>query len=124
MSKRTVTAIFLALIATVSIGCAHRGYDCQKRGESFRDQVETIRQDANTRLPIGTKKEEVIRFFSDHNIPLTLDPRTGAQGTISTKGCSPMGCGPDVAIRVKVDLDSDGSVRSRPVVQSMYTNCL
>ncbi len=122
-----------SLIALILVGCllwfgivryrSHKA--CKLRAEALTARVESLRRDAEKRLTIGAKKEDVIRFFSESNIPLSFDPISGASGTIYTTGCSPFGCGADSAlIGVRVPVDSTGTVQSKPVVVGMYTDCL
>jgi hypothetical protein len=82
-------------------------------------------------LKIGTKKDDVIRFFAAENIPVIFDQIAGqneATGTIFVQGdreCRSLACGDDAAlIGVRVDVDESGTVESKSVVVGMLTNCL
>jgi hypothetical protein len=97
---------------------------CNKRGAAFALRVESIEHDANEKLSIGTKSEDVARFFAEHGIPLQI-AESEATGTLYTPGCGPLGCGTDSAlIGVRVKLDSAGAVTEKPTVVGIYTSCL
>jgi hypothetical protein len=86
--------------------------------------VETLQRDARNKLRIGTKKEDVIRFFADNGIPVTFD-YGAASGAVHTLGCAPQGCGTDDGLLgVLVKVDAEGTVVSEPVVGGIYTDCL
>ena len=97
---------------------------CKRRGAAYEMQVENIKQDAHDQLKIGTKKADVARFFSEHNIPFDFF-ESEALGTLSTLGCAPFGCGTDSAqIGVSVQLSQAGVVTGEPKVVAFYTDCL
>jgi hypothetical protein len=97
---------------------------CRKREDALKERVETLTRHAHARLKIGTKKDAVVRFFAENNIPVEFY-RNEASGIISTTGCSPLGCGTDaVDIRLQMKVDENGSVTSEPEVDGMYTDCL
>lgn len=104
---------------------------CRKRADAFDSRVADITEAAKTTLKIGTKKQDVIRFFAKYDIPVQFDLMAGQQeatGTVFVTGiakCSPnVGCGDDAAlIGVRVDVDDAGTVTGEPVVVGMYTNC-
>jgi len=90
-----------------------------------------MQRDAKNALKIGTKKDDVVRFFATENVPLTFDQigqNREARGTLYFKGlseCENVACGDDSAlIGVRVTVDIDGTVVSDPVVVGMYTNCV
>jgi hypothetical protein len=86
--------------------------------------VETLTREAHEKLKIGTKKDDVARFFAENGIPVTFS-RDEASGTIYTSGCAPSGCGSDDALLgLRVKVDKAGTVVSEPVVGALYTNCL
>jgi len=124
-SKRAVFVCIAAVILCgVMTGCRYRSAACKQRGVAYQARVESLEQAALEQLKIGTKKEDVIRFFAENKFPLSFD-KSGATGTIYTTGCSPFGCGTDEAlIGISVDLDEAGNVKSKPVVVGFYTNCL
>jgi len=104
---------------------------CKQRADEFNAREERIERDANNSLKIGTKKDDVIRFFAMEDIPVAFDQIAGrheATGTISFKGdaaCRSIACGDDSAlIGVRVDVDESGTVQSKPVVVGMMTDCL
>jgi hypothetical protein len=97
---------------------------CKERGAAFNSRVESIKKDAQGQLKIGTKREEVSRFFKEHGIPFR-DMAFEVEGTLNTDGCSPRGCGADSAqIDVHVKLDQAGAVSAEPTVVAMYTDCI
>ena len=104
---------------------------CKARAAEFRAKVELIQRDANGSLKVGTRKDDVVRFFASENVPLTfiqIGEDHQATGTLYFKGlaeCENIACGDDsslIGVRVKVDVD--GTVVSDPVVIEMYTDCL
>jgi hypothetical protein len=104
---------------------------CKQRAAELTAKVDLIKRDAKNSLRVGTKKDDVARFFASENIPFTFDQIVGeheARGTIYFKGlpeCESVACGDDSAlIGVQVNLSADGTVLSDPVVTGMYTNCL
>ena len=97
---------------------------CKKRGAEFARQLKAIEQDAHEQLKIGTRTEDVSRFFAEHGIPFTV-VESEAIGTLNTSGCAPFGCGTDSAlIGVRVKLDRMGTVTGEPKVVDLYTDCL
>jgi hypothetical protein len=86
--------------------------------------MEALKRTAHDRLRIGTKRDEVIRFFAENGIPLTIEG-DDASVSILTSGCSPFGCGSDAfLLGVRVKLDEAGNVKSEPDVGGIYTDCL
>jgi hypothetical protein len=127
MRIRILVAIALAIVLLAGI-FAWRNHQtqvsCKKRGDAFEARVEALKRDAREKLRIGTKKDAVVHFFSDHGIPVTFS-QGQAEGTIYTEGCSPFGCGTDQALLgLRIDVDEAGTVISTPNIGSMYTNCL
>ena len=97
---------------------------CKQRGAAYEKQVENIKQDAQNRLKIGTKKADVAKFFTEHSIPFDFF-ESEALGTLSTSGCAPFGCGTDSAeIGVSVKLSQAGVVTEKPKVVALYTDCV
>ena|SRR5215472_5304063 len=107
-----------------------RHIDCKRRNEAFERRIDSIRQDAHNQLKVGAKKDDVARFYSEHEIPFQVvsfkDSGFEAIGTLYTiGGCAPFGCGTDDAlIGVRVRVDADGTVIGEPEVVHMYTTCL
>jgi len=86
--------------------------------------MEKLRQDAHEKLKIGTKKEAVIRFFAESELPVSFY-RDEASGTVNVKGCAPSGCGSDdFILLLRVHVDKEGTVISDAVVEGIYTNCV
>ena len=109
-----------------STGCFYRYHSatCKKRGAAYSARVEALKRIAHEQLTVGTKKDSIIRFFTENGIPITFT-RDEASGTIYTSGCAPSGCGSDAAlIRLRVKVDEAGTVVSEPVVGAIYTDCL
>jgi hypothetical protein len=133
-SKRILIATLAVLAGMLVVGYVlfrwmfyrYQSADCKKRGEAIRTRVETLKHDARTALRIGTRREDVIRFFRDNGLPVSFDTVTSQyEGTIHTKGCAPAGCGSDDALLgLRIKVDSTGSVSGEPHVGAMYTNCL
>jgi hypothetical protein len=104
--------------------------DCKKRNEAFSLRVKIVEQDAHKRLKVGTKKDDVARFYTQHEIPFQVvwlkDVGSEAIGTLYTVGgCAPLGCGTNNAlIGVRVKVDGDGTVAGEPETVSIYTDCL
>jgi hypothetical protein len=97
---------------------------CQQRGKAYEARIETLKRDARERLRIGTPKEDVMRFFKENGLPVSLDGNE-YEGTINTDGCAPAGCGSDAALLgLRVKADSSGAVAAEPIVGAIYTNCL
>jgi hypothetical protein len=125
--KRRLVALILLPALVGSNGCLFYRYQspaCKERGAAYAGRVEKLKRDAHDNLKIGTKREDVIRFFKENGIPLT-SVEGEATGTIHTTGCAPSGCGTDDALLgLRVKVDKTGTVISEPVVGAIYTNCL
>jgi hypothetical protein len=97
---------------------------CKQRGEAYSLRIENLKRDARERLRVGTPKEEVIRFYKENGLPISLYGDE-YEGTITIDGCAPAGCGSDAAfLGLHVKADSTGAVASEPKVGAFYTNCL
>lgn len=97
---------------------------CQQRGKAYEARVERLKRNARERLKIGTPQEDVIRFFKENDLPVSLT-RDEYEGTIHTEGCAPAGCSADGAfLALQVKADSNGAVAGEPIVGAFYTNCL
>jgi hypothetical protein len=125
--KRSRRSIIIAVAILVIAGVGWFGLrqiDCRRRNAAFARQVESIKQDAHERLKIGTKKDDVSRFFAEHGIPFTV-VESQAFGTLQTSGCAPFGCGADSAlIGVRFKVDQTGTVAGESTVVGLYTDCL
>lgn len=104
---------------------------CKQRAADFQAREQRIRLDAESSLKPGTKKSDVIRFFESEKIPVDFYRIAGhniAQGQIYVQGlpeCANAACGDDAAMMgLRVDLDQDGTVVSKPDIVGMYMNCL
>jgi hypothetical protein len=126
---RTLITPAMVLVLGSVLGCPllpyrFRSASCKQRGATLAARVETLERDARNRLTIGTKKDEVIRFFADNGIPVTFD-RNAASGSAHTVGCAPQGCGTDDGfLGLLVKVTAEGTVVSEPVVSGGYTDCL
>jgi hypothetical protein len=117
-------ATIIALLLVGWIGCGYRSTACKQRGAAYAARVEKLERDAHEKLKVGTTKEAVIQFFTDHGIPATF-VEGEVTGTVYTTGCSPFGCGSDEALLgLTVKVDKADEVTSEPEVGAIYTNCL
>ena len=127
MRRNIITAAAIVVIASVSwfgLKQYRSQRACKERGAEFARRVKSIERDAHERLKIGTNRDDVSRFFSEHDIPFTIVD-SEAIGTLQTSGCAPFGCGTDSAlIGVRVKLDRTGTVTGQPTVVDLYTDCL
>jgi hypothetical protein len=97
---------------------------CEQRGKAYEARVETLKRHARERLRIGTPKGDVMRFFKENGLPVSL-VGDEYEGTIYTDGCAPAGCGSDAALLgLRVKADGSGAVAGEPIVGALYTNCL
>jgi hypothetical protein len=102
---------------------------CKRREAEFDHRADVLERDADQRLGIGTKKSEVIQFFAEHGLPiefLEIGTQFVATGQVYTTGCAPaFACGSDRALLgLRVEVDPQGTVKSKPQVVPMYTDCL
>jgi hypothetical protein len=101
---------------------------CQQREAALAQKVETIKTKAHEKLKIGTKKSDVVQFYKENGIDVSIDEPGALDGHIEVPGlsaCRTFACGSDDAtIRVYVKLDPAGAVLSEPKVYSGYRNCL
>jgi hypothetical protein len=131
---KTITswfAIAAAILLVASISWfGIKQYRCKQRNAAFSRRVKIVEQDAHKQLKVGTKKDEVARFYTEHEIPFEVvwfkDLGFEAIGTLYTiGGCAPLGCGTDNAlIGVRVKVDANGTITGEPKVVGMYTDCL
>jgi len=122
--KAAFAGITVFMLCSLMTGCRYRSAACKQRGAAYQARVKSLEQAALDQLKIGTRKEDVVRFFAENNFPISFD-KDGASGTVRTTGCSPAICGTDEAvIDLEVKLDEAGSVKAKPVVIGFYTNCL
>jgi hypothetical protein len=129
MALRRMGTIAAAIFVVATIGWfGTKQYlshlTCKERSAEFARRIKNIQQDAHERLKIGTKTEDVSRFFAEQGIPFTV-VESQAIGTLQTSGCAPFGCGTDSAlIGVRVEIDRTGTVTGEPRVVDLYTDCL
>lgn len=129
--------ISVAAPLVFGFGCAGMKLHCRQRNVDITQRIESIKKDAHEQLKLGTKKADVVRFYTEHKIPFevvswpfkdgeSLVTGTEAIGTLYTNGgCPPFGCGSDrLLIGVRVRVDADGTVIGEPEVVSMYTDCV
>src|SRR5690349_9799025 len=128
MIQQLVLASVALIAASVLTGCfpfyRYQSAACKQRGVAYAARVEKLRRDARQRLIIGAKKEVVIHFFAENDIPVSFVAGE-ATGRISTTGRAPAGCGSDAALLgLRVKVDQMGAVTGEPVVGALYTDCL
>jgi len=124
MRKLQSTIFGLIILLIGQAGCRYQNAACKQRGAAYDARVETLDREAHDKLTIGTKKDAVIRFFTENGIPVTFIGNE-ASGTIYTSGCAPFGCGSDAALLgLRVEVDKAGTVVSEPSVGAFYTDCL
>jgi hypothetical protein len=125
--KVIIASIGISVLPLViSVGCLsnHRNAGCRQRGDALNARVAALKREAHNKLKIGTKKDAIIRFFSESGMPATFNSNE-ASGTTYTSGCAPSGCGSDAALLgLRVKVDDTGTVVSEPIVGAIYTNCL
>jgi len=126
-----IRKILFISLTLVLVGCLlgwlAYSRSCGRKNAVFAAQVELMKHDAQTQLKIGTPKDDLLRFFTDHNMHVVIQDGT-AYGGMTTSGCGPIiGCGFGTSrafIQLRVEVDEAGSVKSDPVVRGMYTDCL
>ena len=117
---RVAVIVVVAGLALLAL----KEYRCMLRGAAFARQGESLKRDAAKELKIGSNKNDVARFFTEHKIPFAI-LESEAYGSLRTPGCAPLGCGTDAAfIGVRVKLDEAGTVTEVPKVFGMYQDCL
>ncbi|MCU1270792.1 MAG: hypothetical protein JWN74_2086 [Acidobacteriaceae bacterium] len=126
---RALVVVLICALAWFGVRQYRSWITCKRRGEQFNQRAEQLERNAKNRLKVGTHKSDVAQFFAENGIPVTFDRigyTTFAMGTIYTSGCGPvLVCGSDRAlIGLRVEVDSEGSVKGKPEVVPMYTDCL
>ena len=123
-NSRTVVVVFGVVLVTLAFA-GTSVMNCARRGRALQVKEETLRQEAEAKLRIGTERDAVSRFFDEHGMKVTF-AYGEASGSIITSGCAPfLACGKDSAlIGLRVHVDSAGTVTSQPDVIGMYTDCL
>jgi hypothetical protein len=125
--KSVMLGIAVCLATAILAGgiwLERRHIDCKRRSTAFVRQIEDIERGANEELRVGADKAAVARFYEKRGIHFSVNA-SEATGTLSTDGCSPLGCGTDEAlIGIRVKLNAQGTVIEAPQVVSLYTNCL
>ena len=117
--------VLTAIVAIAGVGWfAVREYRCKQRGAALTRELEILKRDSAKDLKVGTNKDEVVRFFSDHHIPFKI-LESEAFGVLRLDGCAPLGCFTDDGfIGVHVPLDGAGVVAETPKVFHLYQDCL
>jgi hypothetical protein len=136
VSKRILIAVLVLAATLLVLGYREFGWmfyryqsaACKSQGKAYGERIRNLKRDAVNRLRVGTPKEDVLRFFQENGLPVSFNKSPGEyeyEGTITTKGCAPAGCGSDNAILgLRVKADSNGTVVAEPVVGSLYIDCL
>jgi hypothetical protein len=113
--------VFAALATWFGAAQYREHVRCVMRNSAFQEQIAKLERDAHAQLRVGVNKDQVVRFFEEHQMTVTFD-RGEASGNFQTTGCAPFGCGADTAtIVVSVAVDPAGTV-SGP--SHVYTDCL
>jgi hypothetical protein len=127
MNRRFATALILFSISLFFfVGCfgRHPNASCKERERAYRERSEKLKHDALEKLVTGTKKDEVVRFFEEHGLPVTF-ARGVAQGEVFLEGCAPPGCGSDrVILGLIVKVDDADTMIGEPIVGGIYTDCM
>jgi hypothetical protein len=97
--KRTILiVVVIVTIAGMSLFGLKQGLhqiDCKKRNEAFSRRVKIVEQDAHKQLKVGTKKDDVVRFYTQHEIPFQVvrlnDVGSEAIGTLYINRCARKG---------------------------------
>jgi hypothetical protein len=101
---------------------------CERRGAALDARVQRIKREAQDRIEIGTKKEEIVRFLEGNSLNVSFDNRgipARIVGTGTDVGCPHIfGCGDAVIIQVQFDVDDNGSDISPPKIDMGYTDCM
>jgi hypothetical protein len=126
---KTITSRVAAAAAIVLVASASwfgiKQYRCKQRNAAFSRRIKIIEQDSRKQLKVGTKKNEVARFYTEHGIPFEVVGSEAIGTLYTTGGCAPLGCGTDRAlIGVRVRVDANGAVAGDPEVVDMYTGCM
>jgi hypothetical protein len=115
-------AIAAAIVPVAGIGWfGMKQYRCKQRNAAFSRRVKIVEQDAHKQRKVGTKKDGVARFYTEHKIPFDVvrfkDVGSEAIGTLyAVGGCAPLGCGTNNAlIGVRVKVDANGFFGVHPV---------
>jgi hypothetical protein len=125
----TALTILIAGSTTFLVLHHHNTVVCNARGEAYAARMERVKADAEEQLQIGTKKEQLVRFFENNGMgqPSFVNSSIGryADGRVNVVGCSPFGCGSDDGfIGLHVPVDEAGTVAGKPNVGGFYTDCL
>jgi hypothetical protein len=85
---------------------------CYRRGAALQARVESLRERARIKLSIGAGRDSAMHFFTENGFHAGIS-NGEIEGTVSTDGCSPVGCGADAAlIGMRVSIDASGTVAS------------
>jgi hypothetical protein len=89
--------IVTAVIFVAGIGWfGMKQYRCKQRNAAFSRRIKIVKQDAHEQLKVGTRREDVARFYKAHEIPFEVvwfNDANEAIGTVYTVGgCAPLGC--------------------------------
>lgn len=132
--RLVVQAILLVLVAAgcwFGISSYLQAVRCREAKAAFVARVEKVTHDAHSQLSLGTKREDVVRFFAANGIPLQFDSmgdHQEAAGTLHVAAlpeCTRNGCMLGSAeIRVRVAVDNAGTVINLPFVFATGLNCL
>jgi hypothetical protein len=106
----------------------HSEQACERRGAALDARIQRIKSEAQYRIQIGTRKEDVYRFLEENgpNASFSKNSTPGRiVGTGTDAGCPHIfGCGDAAIIQVQIDVDGSGNAISPPKVDSGYTDCM
>jgi hypothetical protein len=71
ITNRVAIVAAIVLVAGIS-WFGIKQYRCKRRNVAFSRRVKTVEQDAYNQLKVGTKKDEVARFYTEHEIPFKV----------------------------------------------------
>ena len=128
-SVKVGIAVVLAIVLAGWIIFRWRSVACKQRGLALDHRVATLRREAHDKLKVGTKKSDVVRFFTQNGFSyndsvVEIDNHNELEGYIFALGCSDVGCWDAAEIRIELDVDQLGTVQSAPVVKLVYPDCM
>jgi hypothetical protein len=117
-------AVVLTMVPLMLFASGRHNAACKQRGAALSVRLDKLKHDAEVQLPIGARKDVLIRFSDAHGLTLTFAANQ-AMGDFSAKGCAPSGCGTDdFTGGLRVEVDKEGTVVGKPSIGGIYTNCL
>src|SRR3954470_8780419 len=103
---RILIAIIVLVLCALGVLRVRAVRACHARGLAVNSRIKSIETAADSKLHVGSSKDDVVNFFRAIDFPVVLI-KGQAYGSVKALSCSPFGCGTDeIMIRVQVDLDS------------------